>query len=164
MPRNGIDSNSEYARAVIRDKPAPKPPFFLSPPQMVVWNMIVATRAPEEWSGIDEFLAADLAVVTIALRDARQLLGEEDMVITGPRGGSMVNPLMPIVSSLVNQELRLSARLRLSSQDVEIEQGINSASARKRKISEEVREKIAEDDNLIHRPRPQSVRQSAVQQ
>ena len=113
------------------------------------------TSAPKEWSGIDEFLAADLAVATIALRDARLRLADEDPVILiRPRGAQMINPLMPIVSSLVNQTLRLAGRLRLSAQNVDAEDNVTTATARKRKHSAEVREKLAEDDNLISRPRP----------
>ena len=159
MPRNGIDPNGAFSRAELEEKLAapPKPPYALTADQMVVWNMIVATRAPQEWSGIDEFLAADLAISTIALRDARLRLAGEDPVITGPQGGRAINPLMPIVSSLVNQTLRLAARLRLGALDVSSEDNITTASVRKRKHAEEAREKLSDDNSLIVRPRPQSV-------
>ena len=51
MARNGIDPNGEYARAVVRDKPPPKPPFALNADQMAVWRMITSTRAEQEWLG-----------------------------------------------------------------------------------------------------------------
>jgi hypothetical protein len=125
---------------------------------MIVWQMVVNTRAPEEWSGIDEFFAADLAVATIALRNARLRLANEDPVTIGPRGGSQINPLVPVISSLVNQTLRLSARLRLGALDVGDEDNITTAAARKRKKEAEAREKMAADDSeLILRPRPTAV-------
>src|SRR5262245_8784978 len=107
MARNGIDPDGPYALAKLDEKLAnpPKPPYRLNADQMVVWRMIVGTRAPQEWSGIDEFFAADLCVATVALRDARLRLANEDPVITGPKGGTLVNPLMPVISSLVNQSL-----------------------------------------------------------
>ena len=106
---------------------------------MVVWNMIVKTRAPQEWSGIDEFFAADLAVATIALRDARLPSADvEDPVLTGPKGGrtgESVDAYRVVLGKSV--VLRLSNRLRLSAQDVDAEDNVSSATARKRKQSAE---------------------------
>ena len=85
-------------------------------------------------------------------------LADEDPVITGPQGGRIINPLMPVISSLVNQELRLSAHLRLGALDIGSENTIESTGARKRKQAAEVREQLSEDDpDLILRPRPKAV-------
>src|SRR5262245_47449513 len=157
MARNGLDPHSPFALAKLDAQLAypPKPPYPLSADQITVWDMIVETRAPEEWSGIDEFLAADLCVATVALRDARLRLATEDLVTVGPRGGSAVNPLMAIISSLVNQTLRLSGRLRLGILDAGSEDNITTAAARKRMKAAEVRDKMAADDpDLILRPKP----------
>lgn len=87
MPRRGYDPDSAHGRAELEAKLAnpPKPAYPLTDDQRVVWAMVVATRAPSEWSGIDEFLVCDLAVATIALRDERSRLANEDMVLVGGR-------------------------------------------------------------------------------
>src|SRR5262245_61058565 len=128
MARNGIDPHSPFALAKLEEKlaAAPKPPYALTPDQQTVWDMILTTRAPEEWSGIDEFLAADLCIAAVALRDARVRLADEDPVVVGPRGGSQVNPLIPYISSLVNQCLRLSGRLRLGVLDAGCEDNVTT--------------------------------------
>jgi len=130
---------------------------------MDVWRMIVSTRAPQEWSGIDEHLAADLCITTIALRDMRERLAGEDPVIIGARGTPIINPLMPIVSSLLNQTLRLSHRLRLSVQDANEETNTTTAAARQRKREAEHRDELIDDDaDLIARPTPRVVAISPI--
>src|SRR3954470_12840994 len=113
MARNDLDPHGSFARATLGEQLAnlPVPPYPLNDDEQVVWDMIVRTRAPVEWSGLDEFFAADLCRVTIALRDARAQLADGDSVITGPRGGGIMNPLVSVVSSLLGQVLRLSGRL-----------------------------------------------------
>jgi len=160
MPRNGIDPDSSVARARLEAKleTPPVPPFPLNHDEMLVWAMIVQTRSPQEWSGVDVYFAGDLCRATIALRDARAQLAGEDSVITGAQGGRTVNPWMPVISSLLNQTLRLSARLRLSAQDVGAETNQTTAAARKRKAQAEHRDELSQDDaDLIARPRPTPV-------
>jgi len=159
MARSGNDPQGLHAQAKLEQQLAnpPVPAYPLTDEQMVVWDMVVHTRAPEEWSGIDTYLACDLAVATIALRDARTKLAIETPVVVGARGGNTLNPLVSYVASLVHQQLRLAGRLRLSVLDSGEQTNVTTANARRRKRQAEERQRMAERDELIPRPRPQQV-------
>lgn len=53
---------------------------------------------------------------------------------------------MAVISSLCNQVLRLSGRLRLSAHSMDAEDGESAVSARRRKAAGEVRNELAKDD------------------
>ena len=96
----------------------PEPPENFDERHRKVFDRIIKTRAAVQWKdGVDIELAVELARVSCDLEDERQLLKDEGMVVTGPRGGVAVNPRLTACNSLRNAILRFEGRLRLGTLD-----------------------------------------------
>ena len=102
----------------IADVPYPEPPDDFDERHRKVFDRIIKTRAAVQWKdGVDVEMAIELARVSCDLEDERQQLKTEGMVLTGPRGGVVVNPRLVACNSLRNAILRFEGRLRLGTLD-----------------------------------------------
>ena len=97
------DTRNPAARSEVAERARKEftPPVPLNDSEMVKWKTIIAARSAVEWeTGIDLNLAAILAQMLAQYDHETELLDDEGTVITGPRGGVVVNPRVVVVNTL----------------------------------------------------------------
>lgn len=88
------------------------PPYPLDPALRPIWDEIINRRARSEWNPIDLRFAWELTEVMGRIRDERQALKEEDMLVH-TKSGPRVNPRLTGIRTLQNQQFELARYLLL---------------------------------------------------
>jgi hypothetical protein len=109
-------TNSAYRARILealkKDPPPPVRP--LSPFAQEVWNCILNTRAPSEWTGIDAYLATELCELMEVVFNLSEELRMANYTDSDANGNARVHPLEPALAKRWTRILQLQNVLRIS--------------------------------------------------
>ncbi|MGL4638116.1 MAG: hypothetical protein ACRCVX_00050 [Shewanella sp.] len=112
-PISTVKGQVAMAAAVQAAPHEPLPHTPLRPVDRPYWDIIIKSRAHNEWSEIDLVLAHQLAQTQAEINSERALMSQEGAVVEGVMGKLVANPRSMIIDRAVKSEIALMRILQI---------------------------------------------------
>jgi hypothetical protein len=122
-----------------------KPWRELEPDEQEVWDNIIASRAPDEWLGVDNQLAVELCRLTVQIRHLQFILDAEQHLVMDRFGTLKLHPYAALVQALWSRVLLIQTRIGLASSSAVSETGVRRSERSLDKAAAAIRD-IEDDD------------------